>query len=344
MSKVIVSGLPRGKTKRPSKWLDSQTVVSHIHEVGYTSLSDWRHGSPGSHQTCVNNGWVEEVCQLANLDTSHKCKYGSVSSIYEIVNNFKFTSVSQWRTGHGASYRAAKSRGLIDAICCKCGITNDRLINDYSNVDNIVSVLKERKYRFKIDWIDDDVATYSRCLQLGWMQEIEQRYSFEPYYRKFNFVEDIISEIKSKNFRSRNHWACEDSGSYGAALRLGVVFEVCKACSIPIDCRTSRGDKKHKLYFVLVLTNEAQSLGYGITSTFRRRMSTHRGNAERAGAKIVNVCTFEFDNVRDASNAEKALKTSLERVNTGIPGFIHEACDVSSTAQALEIVRLHQSH
>jgi hypothetical protein len=329
----------RAPVKFAYKWSSPDVVAEHVRKAGFLTKSDWYKNSPGTYQTCRNNGWVDTVVDMCNLDTRHRCKYVSLEVVVAIVQSKGYRTISEWRQGDRGSYAAAKNKGWVAEVSTTLNLDQPR--TKWDTVQQIIDIVKVNNFKSKADWIKGHNKSYSRALQLGWMPEIEAACEFTPFYRTWATADDIVAFVKTLHVTSRNQWALADCGSYGAAKRLGVVNHVCDACGIEMNHKALERVKNrpHKIYFTVIRMRGGQCLGYGLSGAMKSRMRKHRRECQKAGASITFIATVGFPDVDTARLAENLLKKSLPRVNTGIRGFRTEATNIGNYKTAIDLVR-----
>lgn len=101
-------------------------------------------------------------------------------------------------------------------------------------------------------------------------------------------------------------------------------------------CAKTGFDVDKDAYFYLVTLND-KHLGFGITANLKKRVSAHKRTFEKYDVTY-NILDIFYGSGKDVLRCENFLKRNYNIVNTGVPGFIEEAVDISDSGSVVAFI------
>jgi len=168
--------------------------------------------SGGAYNTCLKNGWLEELCKHMNSKQSFSFDECKASAL-------KFNSKSSFMKGAGKEHNFAKKNGWLNKICDHMPKYTPK---QYWTYDRCKSEALKYKRRTDLEKNSSRVITLIR--ENGWtelLDHMEKPHSSRVYWTKERLIEEIKKYPTRKMMRENNDKCMQAINR----LKLGFLFE-----------------------------------------------------------------------------------------------------------------------
>lgn len=201
--------------RRPNGYWTLDTLLESA--KSFDTISAWSEADKGAYLAARRLGVIKKV-------TAHMLTHGeSISRAKSkwtkercLTSASKFEKRFDWEKNDNAAYQAAKKHGWYEECCSH--MTRGKQKNGYWTFENCFQ--EALKYQTITQWLEGNASSYQAAKSNpDWFVACTQHMN-KLWEKKWN-QETILEE--AKKYQTLREWSTSSSGSYSAALKLGIV-------------------------------------------------------------------------------------------------------------------------
>ena len=246
--------------KKKWKWTEEK-ILNAANKYKY--ISDFRNDYPGAYAAARKLNLEKEL--LGNLILKRKYNYWTKDTVRAEAK--LYTSRNKFQRNSRGAYWAANKLGIYDEVCSH--MESKSKLKGYWNEEHIK--IEAKKYISRSEFQIKSGTAYAKARKSGILDNVCSHMPKRKERKRMWYEDKIINE--ARKFESKTEFARGSSGAYAAALKLGILDDVCIHMDIPEFIINTR--------YIYIFEFEDNSAYIGISFNPEKRINQHIQETKR---------------------------------------------------------------